>query len=174
MNELLDKISSYNLFNYLLPGILFAVIGSTLTGYGLVHHDVLISLFVCYFYGLVISRVGSLVLEPLLKRIRFVTFAPYETFVAASHTDPKLEVLSEMNNTYRTLTALMACLLALGLVKSAFDRLALGPEVELVICLLLLLALFAFSYRKQTAYIAQRVSGGAAPVKSDPGRGSAP
>src|SRR5436190_18350950 len=98
MKELLDKISSYNLFNYLLPGVLFAALADIVTSYKFVQPDLLVGAFVYYFFGLVISRLGSLVIEPLLKALSFLHFASYEDFIAVSQKDAKLEVLSEVNN----------------------------------------------------------------------------
>ena len=61
MDGLLDKISSYNIFNYLLPGSLFAVIADAVTDYRLIQEDIVVGLFLYYFIGLVVSRIGSLV-----------------------------------------------------------------------------------------------------------------
>ena len=80
MKDLLDKLSSYNIFNYLLPGILFVGLGKEITSFSLVQDNLLIGLFFYYFIGLIISRIGSLTLEELLrnKKIKFVKFAEYE------------------------------------------------------------------------------------------------
>ena len=69
MSEILDKLSSYNIFNYLLPGTLFAVAGDAFTSYSFVQKDVLVAVFAYYFMGLVISRIGSLMIEPFLASI---------------------------------------------------------------------------------------------------------
>ena len=103
MKEVLDKITSYNLFNYLLPGIIFAFLATELTKYSLVQEDITSGVFIYYFMGLVVSRFGSLVIEPLLKRISFLKFKKYKDFIAAVKADPKIDVLSEANNTYRTI-----------------------------------------------------------------------
>lgn len=157
MNELLDKISSYNVFNYLLPGTLFAVLATKLTSYQLVQDDLLTAAFLYYFVGLVVSRVGSLVVEPVLKRIGFVTFAPYSDFVATSSEDSKLEVLSEVNNMYRTLASLFLLLA----VTTVFERFARSSAFLTSAIPYLLVAsmliLFLFSYRKQTKYITGRI-----------------
>ena len=58
MKELLDKLSSYNIFNYLFPGILFCVISKTLIGYNLIMDDIVLGVFLYYFIGLTISRMG--------------------------------------------------------------------------------------------------------------------
>lgn len=158
MSDLLDKISSYNIFNYLLPGALFAVIGDAYTHYRLIQEDLLVGVFVYYFFGLVISRVGSLLIEPLLRKVGFLKFAEYGKFVAASKSDEKLDVLSEVNNMYRTLCSLFLLLLGLIALEPLTDAF---PTLELTARYLVfigLLALFVFSYRKQTNYITQRVN----------------
>jgi hypothetical protein len=65
VNDLLNKLSTYNVFNYLVPGALFAVFAGQLTHYSFLQRDVVIGVFIYYFVGMVVSRVGS------LKRARF-------------------------------------------------------------------------------------------------------
>ena len=115
MKEIIDKLSSYNLFNYLLPGIIFAVIAKDFLPFHFIQEDVIIGAFVYYFIGLVISRFGSSVIEPVLKRFRFLKFSDYSDFVSASKNDPKLEILSEANNVYRTFCSVFILLLLLKL-----------------------------------------------------------
>ena len=159
MKDLLDKLSSYNVFNYLFPGVLFAAAGTSLTSYTLLMDDMVVGVFAYYFHGLVISRLGSLVLEPFFKRTGFVRFAPYDDFVAASKKDEKLELLSEENNMYRTLSSMLLCLLFLLFIDFAVrhDFYFISPVFALTLVLFLLFLLFSFSYRKQTGYIRSRV-----------------
>jgi len=110
MKEILDKVTSYNLFNYLLPGTLFVVILERFTQYSFTQENLIISAFVYYFAGLVISRIGSLVVEPIFKKFEFVKFAEYKDFVIASKSDSKLEDLSEANNMYRTFVSMFVFL----------------------------------------------------------------
>ncbi len=158
MDGLLDKISSYNIFNYLLPGSLFAVIADAVTDYRFIQEDIVVGLFLYYFIGLVVSRIGSLVVEPILKAVGFVNFVAYGKFVEASKTDPKIDVLSETNNMYRTLCALFILLLFVVL----FDRLApslpwLADGSPYIVGIALVI-MFLFAYRKQTKYIVGRVN----------------
>jgi len=155
--NLADKISSYNLFNYLFSGILFVVFAEKFTKYTFIQRDIVLGVFVYYFIGLVISRVGSLILEPLLKACRIVRFAPYKDFVRASKGDAQIAVLSEANNTYRTLCAVV---LAVGLVRVyqvIDDKFKFDTYRSMLLVGALLLFIFIFSYRKQTAYITQRI-----------------
>jgi hypothetical protein len=67
MKDLLDKLSSYNLFNYLLPGVLFACLSEPIVGYNLIQTDIVVGVFFYYFLGMTISRIGSLAVEPIAK-----------------------------------------------------------------------------------------------------------
>jgi hypothetical protein len=157
MNELLNKISSYNLFNYLLPGIVFVVILSKTTQYNISQDDIVIGLFLYYFIGLIISRFGSLVIEPILKKYKFVLFADYKDFVIASKKDEKLEVLSEVDNTYRTLCSMFILILLIKIYEKIANKWLFLKENSILILIILLIIMFLFSYRKQTAYISKRV-----------------
>jgi hypothetical protein len=156
MNELLSKLSSYNVFNYLLPGIVFSVLAGEVIHYPIAQKDILTGAFLYYFAGLVVSRFGSLIIEPLLKAVSFVKFADYKDFVSASQKDPKLDVLSENNNTYRTLTSLFILLLLLKLYVKIQDRCPVLREWDGTVLAVLLVVLFLFSYKKQTSYITKR------------------
>ncbi len=157
MKELLDKISSYNLFNYLFPGVIFVIIGSRITHYQMYNPNILLLGFECYFIGIVISRVGSLVVEGVLKKLKVLEFAPYKSFVEASIKDPKVELLSEVNNTFRTLCSLMIVLVLLKLFEWLEQSVRAIHLLRWYILLVLLLALFVSAYFKQTGYVRKRV-----------------
>ncbi|HZW25907.1 MAG TPA: hypothetical protein VFF26_10525 [Gallionella sp.] len=158
MKDILDKIGTYNIFNYLLPGVLFAVLVTQQTKYNLLQQDVLAGAFVYYFIGSVVSRIGSLVVEPLFKRLRFVSFVPYSDFVSASKADPKIEILSEANNMYRTICALFVCVAITYGYESAAERFPHLNDALPVVLVVGLLVLYSFSYKKQTVYINKRIS----------------
>jgi len=158
MKDLLDKLSSYNIFNYLLPGILFAALGDRLISSPLLFDDIVIGVFVYYFYGLVLSRIGSLLLEPFFKWVRILHFAPYAEFVKASKNDQKIELLSEINNMYRTLSSLFLCLLLLRLFESIGKAYPVLSHYSLTFAIFVLMILFILSYRKQTGFIKSRVA----------------
>jgi len=145
------------LFNHLLPGIIFAVLAGEIIHYPIVQRDILTKAFLYYFLGLVVSRFGSLVIEPLLKRLSFVRFGDYKDFIAASKKDAQLEVLSEANNTYRTLSSLFSLLLMLKVYVKIEGRFPFLREWDATILAVLLLVMFLFSYRKQTSYITKRI-----------------
>jgi hypothetical protein len=158
MNDLLEKISSYNIFNFLLPGVVFSVLVSKMSSFNLVQEDVLSGAFVYYFFGAIVSRIGSLVVEPILKATNLVTFAAYRDYVLASKNDSKIEILSETNNMYRTMCALVLCVGVVCTIDAAMAHFDVIASVAPAGGLLFLFAIFAWSYRKQTSYITKRIS----------------
>lgn len=157
MKEVLDKITSYNLFNYLLPGVLFVAILDKFTIYSLTQENLILGVFVYYFIGLVISRFGSLIIEPFLKLVSFLKFADYADFVSASKIDSKVEDFSEVNNMYRTFTAIFVLLLLLKGYELLAVKIPILNEHTPLILVIVLLVMFLFSYRKQTGYITMRI-----------------
>jgi len=158
MKELLDKLSSYNIFNYLLPGILFAVAVDKLTTLEILQKDIVVGVFVYYFFGTVVSRIGSLVVEPVLRKIGLITLTPYEDFVRAAKVDSKLEVISETNNMYRTFCALLLSVATVVLYVYASKYLPIMQTAAPLVCIAALFFLFVLSYKKQTAYISKRIA----------------
>lgn len=155
MEKLLEKLSSYNIFNYLFPGMIFCILLEKTTSYSIIQENIVIDVFLAYFIGLLISRISSLIIEPLLKKVKFVKFAEYKDFVLASENDSKIELLSESNNMYRVFISLFVLLLIVKVYEQIFQQL-LGEYANFIV-ISLLLFLFLFSYRKQTSYITQRV-----------------
>lgn len=160
IKEIIEKISSYNIFNYLLPGILFAVCLDASTDYNVIIDNTLLGLFVYYFYGLMVSRLGSLIVEPLLKKTKFISFADYGDFITASRKDPKIEILSEVNNMYRTLFSALVSIVVIYLYSVIETELPWIVPARMPVALLLLALVLAFSYRKQTEYITKRIKKG--------------
>ncbi|QGY47761.1 hypothetical protein GM418_30095 [Maribellus comscasis] len=157
MNELVNKLSSYNLFNYLLPGVLFVVILNLTSSYDLLQDSLFEGALLYYFIGLVINRIGSLVIEPIFKKIKFVSYKTPEEFRNASTVYPRILIFSETNNMFRGLCAMFLILI----IIVGLDR--LGVQVDFnngmiqLISLVVLLVLLLFSYRKQTKVIFDRI-----------------
>ncbi len=157
MSEILDKLTSYNLFNYLLPGAVFAYLSDRYFSAGLVQDDLVTAAFLYYFLGVIVSRFGSLVVEPAVKWFGLVKFENYPNYVAAVTKDPKIDVLMESANMYRTFTSMFVLLLLFGAyyyLELRFEKIV--PFRGVIACAILG-ALFLFSYVKQASYVAGRV-----------------
>lgn len=157
MKEVLDKISSYNLFNYLLPGTLFVILLDKITVYSFLQKDIIVGAFVYYFIGSVVSRFGSLVVGPILKKVSFLKFSHYKEYVSASKIDLKIDVLSETNNMYRTFIAMIILLMLLKIYEQIDLKFPALKDWNPYILMFLLLIMFLYAYRKQTEFITKRI-----------------
>ena len=167
LKQIVDKISSYNIFNNLYPGILLCYLLKVIFGINVLSDNWLENLILFYFVGMVISRIGSLIIEPIMKKIRIkkkplLEFSSYSDYERASNEVPLVATLSETNNTYRTLLSCFICTLILKIcvvvnqacVEKSFTFFQDNKDW---IILILLIILFASSYVKQTSYVRKRV-----------------
>ena len=154
---ILEKLSSYNVFNYLLPGVLFIFLTKVISGYDLIQENLLINAFLYYFTGMIVSRVGSIIIEPILKGIKFLNFKDYNQFVKANKKDGNLELLSEVNNTYRTIVSMLVLICFEYLYLLIKHKFNISHQTTKIIAISFTTILFLFSYRKQTNYISKRI-----------------
>jgi hypothetical protein len=163
LSDLLDKITSYNLFNYLLPGAVFAFFADRILVINLIPDDLITSAFLYYFLGVVVSRFGSLIVEPVLKKAGVVKFEPYASYLSASEKDSKIEVLVESANMYRTFVSAFLLLLLLGLYGHLETRFPALDDYRYLIGGLCITGIFLFAYVKQTKFIISRIRRAAPP-----------
>lgn len=157
MKELLEKLTSYNLFNNLFPGVIFCMIASQITNYHLIQTDLIIGVFFYYFIGTLISRFGSLILEPVLRKLKIVNFSDYSNFLLASKKDNKIEVLSETNNSFRTMISVFVNLFLIYIYSIIENVFIFFIPYRFIIIGSVIIIILTLSYRKQTDYIRKRV-----------------
>ena len=166
--NIIEKISVYEVVNSIIPGAIYVVAVEKLTDVQiLAHNNLLTNIVLIYFFGLIASRIGSLVIDPLLKvklpvfNKSFLNLAPYPDYIKAEETGrARVRYLQMVSNMYRCLTATGLCILltVIGVVFCPFLK-AYGigyNTIKIVACILLFL-LFVFSYKKQANYVRQRV-----------------
>jgi len=157
VNDFMKQLSSYNLLNCLLPGVVFVELGAQILELTVPRDNLLVAAFMYYFVGLLVSRAGSLILEPFLKGVGFVVFADHFDFVKASKVDSKIDVLTETNNTYRTMAACVLLLLVLEFWQWFVGQVPVVARAGVPMMSVAVAMLLLFSYRKQTNYIRNRV-----------------
>ena len=167
MEELISKISSYQLFNNLAPGIVFNYMLSKVLNINILEDvSIIEKLIICYFFGILIGRIGSLIVEPLLEKTKIIRRANYEDYVSAIKVDSQIKVLSEVNTMYRNMaTVFFVSLVIIGIQFIFGDAAMLIMEIfkshfvnniKTYISLSLFI-LFILAYRKQTSYITKRI-----------------
>jgi hypothetical protein len=162
------KVSEYNVFNYLVPGAVFMVGLRYVVGAIPFENSVLFFLITAYAAGMALSRIGSLVVEPILLRIRLIKTSSYEKFVLAERNDSKLTTLLLESNAYRTMAAVFATLLLAKGAVVVQSRLPHWDRLEVWGCFIALVLLFAFSHGKMRRYIDERVDTSEGPPENPP------
>lgn len=159
MSDFINLISSYNLLNYFLPGALLFVSAKYLFQIDISLGSDFYAFVILYFVGLFINRIGSLIIEPVLRNIGFLKFAEYEDFCKAENIDEhgKLQILSKVNNSYRSYTVVFLIISFVAVAKIFKDCKDCYPYIVLVVSLFSFL-IFLFSYKKQTKYVASYVN----------------
>lgn len=153
MDGLWEKISSYNIFNNLFPGALYVYFLERSSGLVISSEDVIKNVMLYYFVGLLLSRIGSLFIEPMIKLVRIVKFVPYNEYISACAKDAKIETLQEVANMYRTMFAMFILLWASIFLVGILN----GVDYKVTKYIYLALAfIFIISYRKQVGFIVKR------------------
>lgn len=155
MDKLLERISSYDILNNLFPGsVLYFLLSENIQ---LQQNSILTEFFIIYFLGLLASRIGSLLIEPLCKKLNIIQMASYEDFIKAESRDKKIEILSSVNNMYRTFISVFIIYIfykITGYIAIQYTYPSQFVETGIIIALLVI---FSLSYHKQTNYIRKRV-----------------
>ena len=152
----IQKLSSYNLFNFLFPGIIFYYFINNYTKIQIYKDDnLIISTVMIYFLGMIISRFGAVV-ESILKEFKIIKFAEYKYFIKVEKIDSKLQILSETNNMYRTIMSMLIILAIIKIYEILFNCYDL-KDIKILILLFIAFLLFLYSYIRQIKFIKSRI-----------------
>ncbi|WP_449077970.1 hypothetical protein [Ruminococcus sp.] len=157
MSNIIEKLGAYQILTNLLPGIFFSLCLEFLFDISLPTENIVEDIVIYYFIGFIISRIGSLIIEPFLKKINFIKFAPYNEFLKALKKDSKIDTLSELNNFLRSLLTSVTLLPLVKLGQELSIKCPCLSEFYVWIILIVIFLLFLFSYQKQTNYVRKRV-----------------
>lgn len=113
---------------------------------------------ILYFIGVVNSRISSLIIEPILKKLNWIEKAPHKNFVKAELKDStgKLTSLGRMSNEYR---AYLSVFIIVGVLKALLANICLSTFLEEYgqwIFILFGIILFSVSYIKQNNFVKSR------------------
>lgn len=158
MGKFIEKLDSYELMTSLLPGAFFCISLKIFCGIEFPIENVVEEIVVYYFLGLIINRIGSIIVKPFLLKINVIKEAAYDEYVNAEKKDSKIKVLMETCNYYRSM--MTGCLLLL-IMKCVFWcplNISWFQENWRGILLLGLIVLFLAAYRKQMNFVCKRAN----------------
>ncbi|MBP9843041.1 MAG: hypothetical protein KBC62_03485 [Candidatus Pacebacteria bacterium] len=156
-------ISSHNLINYFVPGVLFVHLLKNVTNYNFWPTDLLTSVIIYYIAGVVVNRFGSIYVKKFLRPLMISKEHPdkgirYENYVNAKIADPEIKEIVQMSDLYKTILAIMILVpIIMFFEKIMSESATLYKYSELIIFLFFFL-LFFKSYVAQDEYVEKRIS----------------
>lgn len=159
MDKFLERISSYNILNNLIPGTIFVWMCDVLDIFSISEQAIIEKIFVYYFCGIVVGRVGSLFVESIIKLFyrKKAFHTPHAQYIEACNCDKKIEELNAISNMYRTFISVVVCVLFAKVYAILKDKIVFLQEANIFIILGFLFVLFLLSYMKQVKYIKSRI-----------------
>jgi hypothetical protein len=152
-----DKLDAYDLLANLIPGAALTY-ALHYSGFIAPPPDKLAAfLLVSFVVGVTTNRVGSIVLDPLLRAIGFLKGKNYPAFVAAEKKDPKLSTIVANHGLYRTFLAAGLLYGVFVALKCAFPRVDWSSPLILLTAVLAGVVVFACALRKEDNYIHDRI-----------------
>lgn len=149
MSALMNVLGAYSIFVNLIPGILFYALAPVQYWMAIKDRPVVILLCLFYFTGIVIGRIGSIIIESVLESLRLIQNADYDAYVKAESKDKKIKEISQSSDLYRGL-----CSMSLLISLAYFYE---GSGCRLGTFFILLFFLFLLSFIKQKSYVYKRV-----------------
>ncbi len=159
MDKIIDKFPAYDIFNYCIPGVLFCAIFSYLLNIDYPKDNQLfyaiILICAAVFAGQAISRVGSIIIEPLSRKTKLLKWS--SNYYKAEKKDPELKTLLRNMNNYRTYVSLVLFLVPITLysdinqIRNGFDY------IFVLIVEILLILVFYIAYVKEAKAIFNRI-----------------
>jgi hypothetical protein len=154
---MLEKLDAYDLVANLVPGaaLTYALHFSKFPTPS--PEDWAAFLLVAFVAGVTTNRLGSLCLDPLLRRVKFLNPKDYDSFVSSEKVDKKLETLVANHGLYRTFFTAGLVYLLLILTSHWFPSIASSDQVVFVLFVLAGMIVFLFAFRKEDTYIHTRI-----------------
>ena len=158
MNEFLrmiaEKLSTYRFFNFIIPG---AVLIGFIKYFHLINipkTNIWWFLLLSYFCGIVLSRIGSVVVEEPMKSLKIIKKYDVNNYIMKQKENTLVGTMLELANTYRTISALMLIILILTIISFPFEC----KTFKYLFVEFLLLILFIYSFYKQYNYFIKTLS----------------
>lgn len=157
MDKIIDKISSYHIFNYIIPGYIFILICDKYFNIKICDSNAVNNIISAYIVGLIIGRISSIFIENRLYHIFKIKNESYENYIKAEEKNDKLKVILQDRNMYRNLftTFLLLLLIKILIFFNLFS--IFNHDIGIVIILVVIVIIFAISFKKQSIYAISRI-----------------
>lgn len=149
INSLFNKLSAYQLLSLMLPGAsLLGILKFIFTIDIKVDENMWWFLLASYVVGIILSRMGSLLIEEVFKKIGFIEGYNVGNYIVKRKEDDMVETILTFANLYRSFSALSILLIIVTKVKGY----GFCEYWHYYLLEVLLFLLFSFSFCKQYYY----------------------
>ena len=160
INSFLARVSKYEWLNRLLPGVFFVLMARVLECPMFSPQNWIESLGAYILWGELSSRIGAVVVEPLLRFANIVKFAEYDDYQDYQKSNKEYsDMLMTNANFARTLCALGIILLAMRtlLLLPSYDHIACMAFGWKDLAIIAWVVLFLFAYCRQVNFLVRRI-----------------
>jgi hypothetical protein len=154
---MLDRFDAYNFVTSLIPGaaLLLALGASGFPTPDL--KNVIPFIVVSFALGAISNRLGSLAIDPLIRRLRLLPKKDYDSYIRASEHDRKLDAIVQNANLYRTFATAGLVYFSLLLLRKVAVAVGISQSYFAQILLAVAILIFVAAYIGQDRYISKRV-----------------
>lgn len=153
VNFVLAKISSYQLFNFIVPGASLLTILKFLYNMEIgVDENLGYFMLASYVVGLTLSRIGSVWIEGIMVSLKWIDGYDVSKYIEARKENMIVETMLSLANLYRTMGSLFVCDIVVLLVTGRVEGYCLHYLVYAV-----LTCLFIASFIKQYSYFKKSI-----------------
>lgn len=154
MEKIIEKLEIYEFINYIFPGVIFGTIFTKIMHKNFFDSNIVIAIIQYYFVGLVLSRIGSILIKNILEKLKVVNFEQYEEFFKCGKKDDKVDLLQREANQFRTYIATFICLFVIEGYLCIINK----TFYEIILLFIVLTIIFIISYKKQIDFIIKRIN----------------
>ena len=159
MDKIFESLNHYDIVTCLIPGIVFCQLIDWLYGTKFIEENTITLMIISYVFGIIVSRIGSIIIEPLCKVSKIIVMADYEQWRKAASQCEEVKTLTTKSTVYRSWVALMLIQIILLLIFPLSDFASNIGKCYLFFGQFIVLILLILSYRKQIDYVCKRVNG---------------
>ena len=157
MDKILQALNQYDVVTCIIPGLVFCQLTDWMYCTKFMGTDAFNLLVTSYIFGLIISRIGSIIIEPFCEKVGIIHKAPYSEWVQAKKQDDEIDTITTKSTVYRSLSALIFFQMILYICWLFELQHIIFTRCGIFMLCLAAMGFIFFAYRKQVSYVHKRV-----------------
>ena len=173
MDNLFKQLSSYHILNFVIPGGSYIYLLNKVLIPNILSEDWLLNGIIFYIVGLIISRIGSVIIAPKVNKILeypriikvfrletdYINKTTYEEYIKKKKKDTTISDFVTMKNMFRSMISVCFCMFFSIMAYHLINWTCFFSKKNIIVCtsMVLIGLLFLFSYEKQGVYIQKRI-----------------